>query len=134
MLLGRRLLRLQNLQLAAESDTNFLRQLAFGNTGQSSFQCILHKLGGQDMSRVMRKPAFCICENKGQISCAVTAQLISAFVFATQIVQSLFFLNPRFPASNHLLWLYSPVCLNSSMSYHFVYFPFHLLPFRLLPF
>ena len=29
------------------------------------------------LSRIMRKPAFCICENKG----AVTAQLISAFVF-----------------------------------------------------
>ena len=27
---------------------------------------------------------------------AVTAKLISAFVFATQIVQSLFFLNPKF--------------------------------------
>ena len=34
---------------------------------------------------------------------AVTAKLISAFVFATQIVQSLFFLNPRFQASSCLL-------------------------------
>ena len=40
----------------------------------------------------------------------VTAKLISAFVFATRIVQSLFFLNPKFQASSHLLWLYSPVC------------------------
>ena len=30
-----------------------------------------------------------ICLAKAQISCAVTAQLISAFVFATQIVQFL---------------------------------------------
>ena len=30
---------------------------------------------------------------------AVTAKLISAFVFATQIVQFLFFLNPKFTAS-----------------------------------
>ena len=29
------------------------------------------------MSRIMREPAFCICENKGAV------QLISAFVFAT---------------------------------------------------
>ena len=29
------------------------------------------------LSRIMKKPAFCICENKG----AVTAQLISTFVF-----------------------------------------------------
>ena len=34
---------------------------------------------------------------------AVTAKLISAFVFATRIVQSLFFLNPKFQASSLLL-------------------------------
>ena len=45
------------------------------------------------MSLVMRKPAFRICENK------IEHQLISAFVFATQIVQSLYFLNPKFQAS-----------------------------------
>ena len=42
---------------------------------------------------------------------AVTAQLISAFVFAIRIVQSLYYLNPKFQASSHLLWLYSPVCV-----------------------
>ena len=47
-----------------------------------------------------------------QISCAVTAQLISTFVFAIWIVQSLFYLNPKFQASSHLLWLYSPVCVD----------------------
>ena len=46
-----------------------------------------------------------------QISFMVTAKLISAFVFATRIVQSLFFLNPKFQASSHPLWLYSPVCV-----------------------
>ena len=51
----------------------------------------------------MRKPAFCICENKTQISFAVTAKLISAFVFARQIVQFLFYLNPKFQASSHLV-------------------------------
>ena len=51
------------------------------------------------MSLVMRKPAFCICENK------------DAFVFATQIVKSLFFLNQKFHASSYLLWLHSPVCV-----------------------
>ena len=57
----------------------------------------------------MRKPAY--AKTKAQISCAVTAQLISAFVFNTYIVQSLFFLNPKFKTSNHLLWLYSLVCV-----------------------
>ena len=46
---------------------------------------------------------FAFAKTKPQISCAVTAQLISAFVFATQIVQSLFFQNPKFQASNHFL-------------------------------
>ena len=59
----------------------------------------------------MRKPAFCICETKTQISFAVTAKLISAFVFATRIVQSLYFIYTKFPASSYLLWLYSPVCV-----------------------
>ena len=58
----------------------------------------------------MRKLAFAYAKTKPQIRCAVTALLISAFVFATSIVQSLFFLNPKFQASNHLLWLYSSVC------------------------
>ena len=39
---------------------------------------------------------FAYAKAKTQISCAVTAQLISVFVFATQIVQSLFFLNTNF--------------------------------------
>ena len=64
------------------------------------------------------KAAFCICENKdadqlrgnreanqrlSQISFAVTAKLISAFVFATRILLSLFYLNPEFQVSSHLL-------------------------------
>ena len=48
--------------------------------------------------------------SKAQISCAVTAQLINTFVFATQIIESLFLLNPKFQASSFLLWLYSLVC------------------------
>ena len=64
----------------------------------------------------MRKPDICICENKDADQLrgnreAVTAKLISAFVFATQIVQSLYFLSPKIQASSHLLWLYSPVCV-----------------------
>ena len=35
-------------------------------------------------------------KTKAQISCAVTAQLISAFVFAIRTVQFLFFLHPKF--------------------------------------
>ena len=41
-------------------------------------------------------------KTKTQISFAVTAKLISAFVFATWIVQYLYFLNTKFQASSHL--------------------------------
>ena len=35
------------------------------------------------------------------------------FVFATRIVQFLFFLNPKFQASSHLLCLHSSVCVGN---------------------
>ena len=63
------------------------------------------------MSLVVRKPAFCICENKDADQLRGKSKLISPFVFATQIVQSLYFLNPKFHASCHLLWMYSRVCV-----------------------
>ena len=53
-----------------------------------------------------------------QISFAVTAKLISVFVFATRIVQSLYFLNTKFHASSCLLWLYSPVCVGPGQKPH----------------
>ena len=52
----------------------------------------------------MRKPDFCICENKGADQLRV---------FATQIVKSLYFLNTKFQASSHLMQLYSPVSVGS---------------------
>ena len=63
------------------------------------------------LSRVVRNWLFAYAKTKTQISFAVTAKLISAFVFAIRIVQSLFYLNPKFQASSHLLWLNSPVCV-----------------------
>ena len=45
------------------------------------------------MSHVMRKTNFVCAKTKVQISCAVKAQLISVFVFATKI-HSLYILNP----------------------------------------
>ena len=61
------------------------------------------KREGSHMSRVVRKPDFGICENKD------ADQLRG--VFATQIVQSLYFLNTKFQASSNLMWLHSPVCV-----------------------
>ena len=59
----------------------------------------------------MRKLAFYICKNKGADQLQGTVQLINAFVFGTQRVQSLYFLNPKFQASSHLQWLDSQVCV-----------------------
>ena len=60
----------------------------------------------------MKNLLFPYAKTKAQISFTVTAQLISTFVFATQIEQSLYFLNPKFHASSLLLRQYSLVlCL-----------------------
>ena len=49
---------------------------------------------------IIRKPDFAKnLEKKAQISNAVTAQLISNFIFATLVVQSLLVLNPKCHAS-----------------------------------
>ena len=50
-------------------------------------------------------------KTKTQISFAVTVKLISTFVFATWIVQYLYFINTKFLAFSHLQWLYSLVCV-----------------------
>ena len=54
------------------------------------------------MSQDMRKPAFCICKNKG------AAQL---YVNRTDDQHLYFCLNPKFQVSSHLIWLYSLVCV-----------------------
>ena len=62
----------------------FANWIAFLNTE------LLHVTFKKNMSRVMSKPTFCICENKD----AEAVKLISAFVFAL-----FYFLNPKFQAS-----------------------------------
>ena len=92
-----------------------------------------------DLSHVMRKPALCICENKGAYqlpsNCAADQRLLK---------QSLFFLNPKFQASSHLMCLYSPVCVGpvrkprrqvflrrgSFITRHICYFVTHGTPTR----
>ena len=63
------------------------------------------------MPRHQKTGFFAYAKTKTHISFAVTAKLISAFVFATQIVHFLYYLNPKFQVSSHLLWLYSLVCV-----------------------
>ena len=54
------------------------------------------------MSGVKRKPAFCTHENKD-------ADQLPVIHYSNST--SLFFINPKFQASRHILWLYSPVCV-----------------------
>ena len=84
---------------------NYIWKINFGLTLLEMF--LFDSLMSLYMSRVMRKPAFCICINKD----ADQLCSYSAFVFATWIVLFLYFLNPKFQASRHILWLYSPVCV-----------------------
>ena len=58
------------------------------------------------LSRIMRKRDYCLLPE--------TAQLISAFVFTTWIMQFQFFPNPKFQASHLFLRLYRPVCIGLS--------------------
>ena len=66
----------------------------------------------RQMSRLMRlknerpheKNKICIGADQLRIYCIF-------FFSKFWIVQSLFFLNPKFPASSHLLYLYSSVCV-----------------------
>ena len=60
----------------------------------------------------MRKPAFCICENKDadQLRGNREADQCLFFRYIDSTIP-LSFLNPKFQASSHLMWLYSPVCV-----------------------
>ena len=59
----------------------------------------------------MRKPAFSICENEDADQLRGDREADQRFFFATRIVQSLYFLNTKFQATSHPLWLYSLVCV-----------------------
>ena len=60
----------------------------------------------------MGKPTICIGKNKDADQLrGYTAKLISPFVFATRILQFLFYLNPKFQASSSFLRLYRSVCV-----------------------
>ena len=54
-------------------------------------------------------------KTKAQTIFVVTAKLISAFDFASQMVQSLFFLDPKSQPSSLLLRLYRLVCVGPGL-------------------
>ena len=82
------------------------------------------------LNRLVGKPTICIGENKDADQLRGNAKLSSAFVFATRIVQFLFYINPKFQASSSFLYLYrsvsvgpvrKPQCWFSHEVAHFVF-------------
>ena len=65
----------------------------------------------QYMSLVMRKPAFCICENKDADQLRGNPEADQRLCFRYTDRQSLYFLNLKFQESRHILWMYSLVCV-----------------------
>ena len=63
------------------------------------------------MSLVMRRPAFCICENKDADQLCGNPEANQHLCFCYIDSTTPLFLNPKFQASSHLLWLCSPVCV-----------------------
>ena len=66
----------------------------------------------------MGKPTICIGENKDADQLRGNREADHAFVFATRIVQFLFYLNPKFQASSSILCLYRPVCVGPGRKPH----------------
>ena len=89
------------------SDTNWVVQHAGRKLVISdSWSWVI--LSTTNVNVIWRGFFFAYAKTKVQISCAVTVQLISTFVFATWIVQFPYFLNPNFLASSYLLSLHKP--------------------------
>ena len=65
---------------------------------------------GSTVDSIMSR-SFCICENKDADQPRGNREADHAFVFATRIVQSLYFLYLKFQASSHLQWLYILGCV-----------------------
>ena len=70
------------------------------------------------LSHLMGKPTICVGENKDADQLRGNRELISAFVFATWIVQFLHYLYPKFQASSIFLCLYRPVCVRPVLKPH----------------
>ena len=67
--------------------------------------------GTSHMSRVVRKPAFCICKNKDADQLRGNRKADQRLCFRYRDNTIPLVSKSKFQASSHLLWLYSPVCV-----------------------
>ena len=93
---------LLNVCLLPNHKNNFASDLNCVPLSRSSYALITPTKRYQ-LSPGVRKPTICIWENN---DCEA-----DHLVFATLIVQYLFFLNTKFQASSYLQWLFSLVCV-----------------------
>ena len=63
------------------------------------------------LSHCVRKPTFCICENKDADQLRGTREADQRLCFRYLDSTIPLLPNPKFPASSHLQWLYSLVCV-----------------------
>ena len=66
----------------------------------------------------MGKPTICIGKNKDTERLRGNGEADQVFVFATRIVQFLFYINQKFQASSSFLCLYKPVCVGPGLKPH----------------
>ena len=66
----------------------------------------------------MGKPTICLGEKRGADQLRSNCKADHAFVFATRIVQFLFYLNPKFQDSSMILCLYRSVCVGPGRKPH----------------
>ena len=74
------------------------------------------------MSGLMGKPTICIGENKDADQLRGNREADQRFVFATRIVQFLFYLNTKFQDSSSFLCLYRLVCIGPVRKPHCWFF------------
>ena len=95
------------------SKTDILMRDSYIRGGKTWTEFLQTRLGRQTvyMSRVMRKPVFCICENKDADQLRGNREADQRLCF--RYIDSTIPLLPKtkFQAFSHLLWLYSPVCV-----------------------
>ena len=88
-----------------------LNHISWAGSNLDSYEVLLSRMQSIIWAASWENGNIAYAKTKAQISFAVTAKLISAFVFATRIVQFLFYLNPKFQAISSFLGLYRPVCV-----------------------
>ena len=74
---------------------------------------LVGRVGSKEILSTKRtiKKRFAFAFDEGADQLCISSQLIGVFVFVLRLVLFLFFLDPKFQASSHRLWLQRPGCV-----------------------